>query len=172
MIALVLADTHLTADRADELVDLLGSRLEHVDAIIHAGDVLESRVLELLAEFAPVTAVRGNNDTSLDLPEIAELEFGGISISVVHDSGSASGRARRLRQMFTTADVVVFGHSHLPWNEECSNGDRTQIHFNPGSPTQRRRAPSRTIGWITVEDGRVTCRHEHLADGADPEVRG
>ncbi len=112
--------------------------------------------------YAPVTAVRGNNDASLDLPETAELTIGTVALAVIHDSGPTRGRAARLTGMFPRSNVVVFGHSHLPWNKEVVLDDRTQHHFNPGSPTQRRRAPTRTVGWITLDDGRVECVHEHL----------
>ena len=163
----MLADTHLDARRADVIVDLLGDRLTAADAILHAGDVTDAAVLGRLAEFAPVHAVDGNNDHGLDLTERLEIELDGIRIAMVHDSGSSTGRGRRLATWFPAADVVVFGHSHLPWNETVEVDGGVQHHFNPGSPTQRRRAPTRTVGWIRrADDGSPVCTHDHLdADG-------
>ena len=163
MSILVLADTHLSSARAWLVDDLLGSRLEAADAIVHAGDITATEVLERLARHAPLHVVAGNNDIGIDLPETLEVRIEAVSISVIHDSGPASGRAARLRRRFPDSDVVVFGHSHLPWNETTDVEDRVQHHFNPGSPTQRRRAPHRTVGWIDVApDGTITCRHEIL----------
>lgn len=105
------------------------------------------------------SAVAGNNDAGSLLPETVVAMVEGVTIAVVHDSGAAAGRTARLSQMFPDADVVVFGHSHLPWNEPTVVNGRPQIHFNPGSPTQRRRAPHRTVGWIDVDGvGLITCR--------------
>lgn len=155
---LVVADTHLPSRRADELVDRLAPHLERADVILHAGDVTEGEVLERLAAFAPLHAVLGNNDVGLELPETLEIHVGRTTIAMVHDSGPAKGRSARLAKRFPSADVVVFGHSHLPWHETVDLGGHPQVHFNPGSPTQRRRAPTRTIGWIEAGIG-VRCRH-------------
>ena len=156
----MLADTHLDARRADVIVDLLGDRLTSADAILHAGDVTDAAVLGRLAEFAPVHAVDGNNDRGLAVPETLEVDLGPIRVAMIHDSGPASGRGRRLASRFPDADVVVFGHSHLPWHEVHDVDGRPQHHVNPGSPTQRRRAPTRTVAWLDVsEDGRITVEH-------------
>lgn len=161
MSILVLADTHLESNRVGTLIDLLGARLDAADAIIHAGDITAPEVVERLADHAPVHAVAGNNDIGSLLPETVVVEVGGVSIAVIHDSGAAQGRATRLSRAFPDADVVVFGHSHLPWNETIVIDGKPRIHFNPGSPTQRRRAPNRTVGWIDVDEGgTITCRHE------------
>lgn len=161
MAILVLADTHLGAERADTLIDLLGARLDDADAIIHAGDITAPEVIERLEEHATVFAVAGNNDIASFVPETVFVVVEGVSIAIVHDSGPARGRAARLTRMFPDADVVVFGHSHLPWNEATVADGRPQIHFNPGSPTQRRRAPHRTVGWIDADsDGHISCRHD------------
>lgn len=158
----MLADTHLGSGRGSTLVDILGDRLELADCIIHAGDIVSRAVLESLACFAPVTAVKGNNDVDLELPSTALVEIDGHRIAVVHDSGAAAGRSTRLAAMFPDADVVVFGHSHLPWDQEVEVAGRVQRHFNPGSPTQRRRAPTRSIGWIHTDDDGLRCQLEHL----------
>jgi predicted phosphodiesterase len=97
--------------------------------------------------------VLGNNDMALRLPERLEVDLAGVRVAVVHDSGPRAGRAGRLRRWFPEADVVVFGHSHLPWDETDAGGQR---HLNPGSPTERRRAPTRTAGLLRIDDGAVT----------------
>ena len=157
----MLADTHLSAPRAHEVVDVVGrDRLGTADVILHAGDVVDAAVLDELAAFAPVHAVDGNNDRGLAVPETLEVDLGPIRVAMIHDSGPASGRGRRLASRFPDADVVVFGHSHLPWHEVHDVDGRPQHHVNPGSPTQRRRAPTRTVAWLDVsEHGRITVEH-------------
>lgn len=159
---LVLADTHLREGQGDRLIERLGSHVDDVDAIIHAGDVTDSSVLSQLAELAPVHAVLGNNDHGLDLPQRLVVVLDGCDVAVVHDSGPAAGRTARLRRRFPDADVVVFGHSHLPWHEvDVRPGDgHVQHQFNPGSATQRRAAPSHTAGLLRLESGAVAeVRH-------------
>ena len=162
MNVLVLADTHLGPGRGSRLVDLLGSRLDAADAILHAGDITDVSVLADLAAFAPVHAVLGNNDHGVALPERRVVVLGGCAVAMVHDSGQAGGRAARLRGWFPDADVVVFGHSHLPWDEIDVRADgHVQHHLNPGSATQRRRAPRCTIAWLDLVEGVVRdVRHE------------
>ena len=152
---LVLADTHLRRDWPNrQLPGSVRGLLEQAEVVLHAGDVLEPEHLEDLRRYAPLHVVRGNNDRELhEVPERLELSLHGVHIGMVHDSGPARGRARRLHTMFPDADVVVFGHSHVPWNEP---GVDDQLLFNPGSPTERRRQPHRTAGWLELADGRVT----------------
>ncbi len=100
----------------------------------------------------------GNNDVDLRLPERLEVDLNGVRVAMVHDSGPSSGRAARLRRWFPDADVVVFGHSHLPWSEVDPDG---QLHLNPGSPTERRMAPTRTVMVLDVAGGEVR-RHETI----------
>jgi len=156
--AVVLADTHVGPGGAKQLPDELYGHLQGADLVLHAGDVLVSELLDDLRRFAPVCAVLGNNDRTLvgSLPETEELDLAGVRVAMVHDSGATAGRAGRMRRRFPTADVVVFGHSHLPIDEEGLDGQRL---FNPGSPTQRRRAPTRTLGILECRSGRLT-RHE------------
>jgi uncharacterized protein len=151
---MVLADTHLQGTslpqgRRARLLDALWSRLAGADAILHAGDVLDANVLDLLGERAPVHAVLGNNDRNLVgmLPLTRVVEIGGVLIGMIHDSGPAKGRARRMRRRFPECDVVVFGHSHAPVNEMGEDG---QLLFNPGSPTQRRAQPVHTLGELQI----------------------
>lgn len=130
-------------------------RLDGVDLILHAGDVCRAAVLEELAAFAPVRAVLGNNDepdvAAWGAPETLRLDLDGLPAAMVHDAGPAAGRARRLRRRFPGAELVVFGHSHIPLD---LTADGVRI-FNPGSPTDRRRQPRGTMGLLRVEDGQL-----------------
>jgi uncharacterized protein len=129
--------------------------LRGADLILHAGDVCTAAVLDELAGFAPVHAVLGNNDGSdvaaWGAPETLDLDLAGLKVSMIHDSGPSAGRLRRMRRRFPGADLVVFGHSHIPL-DEAADGLRI---FNPGSPTDRRRQPHGTIGLLTVAGGRL-----------------
>jgi putative phosphoesterase len=119
--------------------------------------VLDADVLSCLAEHAPVYAVLGNNDAGLEgvLPLSMVVEIAGVRVGLVHDSGPSAGRPARLRRRFPEADVVVFGHSHIPVNEEGEGG---QLLFNPGSPTQRRTQPDCTFGQLRLGGGSVIER--------------
>jgi uncharacterized protein len=131
-------------------------RLAAADLVLHAGDISTQAALEEIeAAGTPVMAVHGNVDSPellRSLPETRIVEAGGTRIALVHDSGPSRGRLGRLRRRFPEADAVVFGHSHMPLHE--SDGD-FQI-FNPGSPTQRRRAPSHTMGVALAEAGMIS----------------
>jgi putative phosphoesterase len=150
----VLADTHAPR-RWRVCPPRVAEHLRQADRILHAGDVCTAAVLAELAEYAPVTAVLGNNDgpdvAAWGAPRTADLDLDGLKVSMVHDSGAAAGRLTRLRRRFPRADLVVFGHSHIPLNESAS-GLRI---FNPGSPTDRRRQPHGTLGRLQIEDGRL-----------------
>lgn len=152
---LVLADTHVRVDRRRDLPAEVWDAADRAHLILHAGDVVAGSLLDDLASRAPLRAVLGNNDNGLEarLPEQDEVEVEGVRIALVHDSGPTRGRAARLRRRFPDADVVVFGHSHQPLDEEGVDGQRL---FNPGSCTERRRAPHRTYGLLHVGDGRIT----------------
>ena len=153
----VLSDTHIRRGGRRRLPDTIYAELDRADLILHAGDVVVGEVLDELGGFAPVHAVLGNNDVELAglLPEMRVDEVDGVRIGMVHDSGPAAGRAGRMRRKFPDADVVVFGHSHIPWNEVGVDG---QVLFNPGSPTERRAQPEHTMGLLVVEDGEVVSR--------------
>jgi putative phosphoesterase len=149
----VVADTHLrTGGRP--LPAAVFRTLDGCDAILHAGDVLDAGPLEALGAMAPTWAVLGNNDAALTgaLPVTRLVDLGGVRIGMVHDSGVTNGRAARLRRMFPDSAVVVFGHSHVPCDEAGLDG---QLLFNPGSPTQRRSQPTRTIGELVLGGGEV-----------------
>ncbi|HEX2042394.1 MAG TPA: metallophosphoesterase family protein [Acidimicrobiales bacterium] len=157
----VLADTHIRRGSKRRLPDAGYAHLEKADLVLHAGDVLVGEVLDELSGFAPVHAVLGNNDAELVglLPETRLLDVDGVRIGMVHDSGPATGRAGRLRRRFPDADLVVFGHSHIPWDTEGVDG---QVLFNPGSPTERRAQPHCTLGTLDLEDGRLVDRRIHV----------
>ena len=152
----MVADTHLRVS-GRPLPDAARRVLEGCDAILHAGDILDAGTLEALAAVAPTWAVLGNNDATLagHLPTTRIVELGGVRIGMVHDSGPRGGRAARMRRLFPDTAVVVFGHSHVPCDEDGVDG---QILFNPGSPTQRRAQPTTTMGELVVGDGRVLER--------------
>ncbi len=129
--------------------------LRQADLILHAGDVCTAAVLEELSGYAPVRAVRGNNDgpdvAAWGAPDTLELDVGGMAVAMVHDAGPAAGRPARLRRQFPRAALVVFGHSHIPLDH---TGDGQRI-FNPGSPTDRRRQPHGTLGLLDIDGGRL-----------------
>jgi putative phosphoesterase len=148
----IISDTHLPRG-ARTLPAACVERLRTADAIVHAGDFVELSVLEALQALGPpVHAVRGNVDSSAvqaRLPLTLVLDLGGARLAIVHDGGPAHARLVRLRRRFRDVQAVVFGHSHLPLHEER---DGFAI-FNPGSPTERRRAPHHTMGIATIEHG-------------------
>ncbi|MDX2648581.1 metallophosphoesterase family protein [Streptomyces sp. NPDC001902] len=146
---LVMSDTHLPK-RAKELPAELLDRISEADAVLHAGDWVDAATLDLLqARSRRVIGVYGNNDGAdlrARLPEVARAELGGLRFGVVHDSGPAQGRERRCEERFPDLDVLVFGHSHIPWDSTAPGGLRL---LNPGSPTDRRRQPYGT--YLTAE---------------------
>ncbi|ONI84926.1 YfcE family phosphodiesterase [Saccharothrix sp. ALI-22-I] len=158
MRVVVLADTHAPR-RWKSCPPEVAKHLRHADVILHAGDVCVAPVLDELAQYAPVTAVCGNNDgpdvAEWGAPETVELDLAGLRVAMIHDSGQATGRTARMRRRFPEADLVVFGHSHIPMDV---TGDGVRV-FNPGSPTDRRRQPRGTVGLLDIEDGDlVTAR--------------
>jgi putative phosphoesterase len=156
MKVVVLADTHIRDDGSTRFSERAWSAVRTADVILHAGDVTGARLLDELQRVGRgrVHAVLGNNDAALVdvLPETVELDLDGVSVAMIHDTGARAGRERRVHRCFPDADVVVFGHSHIPWNEEGIHG---QLLFNPGSAVQRRRQPHRTIGELVLSKGRI-----------------
>jgi len=148
----VISDTHMP--RGGRRLPLACVRvLKRADLILHAGDLFALSVLRELELHAPVAAVHGNVDqpeVRALLPEARIVNADGARIAMVHDSGPREGRATRLRRRFPDADAVVFGHSHLPLHETGDDGFQL---FNPGSPTERRRAPQHTMGVARARDG-------------------
>ncbi|HTS96855.1 MAG TPA: metallophosphoesterase family protein [Streptosporangiaceae bacterium] len=149
-----LADTHAPR-RWKSCPPAVADQLRRADVILHAGDVCTAAVLDELSQYAPVLAVAGNNDG----PDVAawgatptlQTELGGLRLAMIHDSGAAAGRPLRMRRRFPGADLVVFGHSHIPMDVSAA-GIRI---FNPGSPTDRRRQPRGTVGVLRIEGGRL-----------------
>ncbi len=150
-LAVIIADTHIPR-RARALPEGLLPHLGRADHLLHAGDLMDPALLEELAAYAPVRAVRGNLDPpDLDLPESLEFELGGVRVAMIHDSGRKQGRQTRLRRRFPDARIVVFGHSHIPFLED-ENGF---MLLNPGSPTDKRRQPRHTFALLRAEEGQA-----------------
>jgi putative phosphoesterase len=137
--------------------------LRGADAILHAGDFTSVEVLdELLALGPPVHAVTGNCDgraLQQRLPATLRAELGRVRVGMVHDAGRETGRLERMRKAFPDCAAVVFGHSHIPLHERSEDG--FQI-FNPGSPTERRRAPRHSMGVLRVDSGQPVFEHVWL----------
>ena len=150
----IISDTHLPTGHR-RLPDACVATLRRADLIVHAGDLAQVSVLNELQPLGEVVAVHGNVDDSTVmavLPAARTFEAGGARIAVLHDAGPAAGRLERMRRRFPDADAAVFGHSHLPLCERSDDG--FQI-FNPGSPTERRRAPRHTMGIARVRAGAI-----------------
>jgi putative phosphoesterase len=150
----IVSDTHLPRG-ARRIPESCLERCREADAILHAGDLVAVPVLELLRSLGPpVHAIHGNVDGDAVralLPARLEADFDGVRIGMIHIPGPARGRLDALRAKFPRCDAVVFGHTHLP---EHAERDGFQI-FNPGSPTERRRAPAHTMGIATISGGAV-----------------
>lgn len=150
----VISDTH-TMGASRPIPSTAWPHLESADHILHAGDVCDPAVLDELKALAPVDVVMGNCDgwnvRDWGAPESLEVTLGGVRIAMLHDSGDRQGRWERMRKAFPEARVVVFGHSHLPWNEDRDG----LLLFNPGSATWKRTAPTTSMGLLWIEDGAV-----------------
>jgi putative phosphoesterase len=153
----VMSDTHLPK-RARDLPAELWSAVDDADVVIHAGDWVDVPLLDALeARAARLIACHGNNDgpaLRARLPEIARADLDGVRLAVVHETGPAAGREQRCAARFPDTDVLVFGHSHIPWDTVAANGLRL---LNPGSPTDRRRQPDHTYLTATVDGGALTA---------------
>jgi uncharacterized protein len=158
----IIADTHMPRGHR-RLPDECIRRLRDADVILHAGDLMRISVLEALEEYGLVVAVHGNVDDAevrARLPERRVVTAEGARIGMVHDAGPALDRIGRLRAQFPTEHAVVFGHSHIPLHERAPDG--FQI-FNPGSPTERRRARSHTMGIAQIRNGAIEFQHVDLS---------
>jgi putative phosphoesterase len=151
----IISDTHMPRGARTIPAGCL-DRCRKADAILHAGDLSDVPVLELLRALGPpVQAIHGNVDTAAVralLPARVELAFEGVRVGMVHVPGPSAGRLSRLRAAFPHCQAVVFGHTHVP---EHAEQDGFQV-FNPGSPTERRRAPVHTMGMARIADGAIT----------------
>ncbi|HJT58226.1 MAG TPA: metallophosphoesterase family protein [Ktedonobacteraceae bacterium] len=153
----VISDTHIPEFK--RLPPAIWEYFDGVERIIHAGDLSVLRVIDELETIAPVVAVQGNieeEEVVRALPIKREMLVGNCRIGIVHILGDARNRMKVARQEFPTARVIVFGHSHIPWNEDFGG----QLLFNPGSATDRRRQPKCSIGMLYVDDETGDVRGE------------
>ncbi|TDP94825.1 metallophosphoesterase family protein [Labedaea rhizosphaerae] len=152
---LLIADTHVPK-RARDMPAPVWAQAEAADAVVHAGDWVDVRLLdELERRCRRVIGVYGNNDgpsLRARLPEVATAELEGVRFAVVHETGPAKGREARCAAAYPDAEVLVFGHSHIPWDTTADTGLRL---LNPGSPTDRRRQPHHTYMTVDVSGGRL-----------------
>lgn len=148
---LLLADTHVPK-RARRLPDAVLQAVDEAEVVVHAGDWVDEATLDLLASRSRVLhGVYGNNDgpeLRARLPEVARFAVEGVEIAVVHETGESRKREERMDQAYPGIDLLVFGHSHIPWDTVSPSGMRL---LNPGSPTDRRRQPACTMMWVTIE---------------------
>ena len=153
---LLMADTHLPK-RAKVLPERVWAEVDAADVVVHAGDWVDVALLDALEQRARrVVGVYGNNDgpqLRSRLPEVAHVDLDGLRMSVVHETGGAAGREKRCAAAFPDTDVLVFGHSHIPWDTVAPGGLRL---LNPGSPTDRRRQPHCTYMTVTLAEGRLS----------------
>jgi uncharacterized protein len=151
----LMSDTHVPK-RARDLPAELWAAVGAADIVIHAGDWVDVPLLDALeARSAHLIACYGNNDGPAlrrRLPEIGRAELDGVRLAVVHETGPATGREARCAARFPDTDVLVFGHSHIPWDTTATTGLRL---LNPGSPTDRRRQPFATYLTAAIENGRL-----------------
>jgi putative phosphoesterase len=162
----ILSDTHVPA-RARDLPAQLWAAITAADVVVHAGDWLSGALLdEVGARARLLVACVGNNDDAgvrAALPDVARAEIGGVRVAVLHDSGARPTRERRLAAAYgADTDLVVFGHSHIPWDSTVESAPGRWLRLlNPGSPTDRRRQPVGT--WLSArfDDGRITGLRTH-----------
>ena len=150
---LLLADTHVPK-RARDLPAQVWDEVARADVVLHAGDWVDVRLLDALeAKAKRLVACWGNNDGAdlrSRLPERADATLAGVQFTVVHETGAASGREARMSRLYPDTDVLVFGHSHIPWDTTTRTGLRL---INPGSPTDRRRQPFCSYMTASVSNG-------------------
>ncbi|MFI9063548.1 metallophosphoesterase family protein [Streptomyces sp. NPDC053429] len=153
---LLISDTHLPT-RAKALPAALVEECGRADVVIHAGDWVDEDAYALVAGHArELIGVHGNNDSPglcERLPEVARAVLEGVRVGVVHETGAAAGRESRCERRFPDLDVLVFGHSHIPWDTTAPGGLRL---LNPGSPTDRRRQPFHTYMTAVAAEGRLS----------------
>ena len=168
---LLLADTHVPK-RARDLPEQVWRAVDEADVVVHAGDWVEPVLLDRLEACARrLVGVHGNNDGEVlraRLPEVARVDLGGVRLAVVHETGDSQGRERRCSERYPDVDVLVFGHSHIPWDTVTSSGLRL---LNPGSPTDRRRQPDCTYMTAVAEAGELTGVELHRLPPRAPRGR-
>jgi uncharacterized protein len=156
MQVVLLSDTHLPV-RAKKLPARLWAAIEAADVVIHAGDWVSVALLDELEDRSrQLIGCWGNNDgpeLRARLPEVARVSLDGLSVAVVHETGASKGREERCEKAYPDIDVLVFGHSHIPWDTTTPRGLRL---LNPGSPTDRRRQPFCTYRTAQIVSGELT----------------
>jgi putative phosphoesterase len=154
---LLISDTHVP-QRAKQLPAELWQAVADADLVLHAGDWVNLALHDELTRRAPaLIGVYGNNDgpeLRAVLPEIARTTIEGIRFTMIHETGAATGREARADVAFPDTDVLVFGHSHIPWDTVSPRGMRL---LNPGSPTDRRRQPAGTYLTAMADAGRLSA---------------
>lgn len=158
---LLLTDTHVPT-RAKDLPMQVWDEVDRADVVLHAGDWVDVATLDRVEDRARrLVAVAGNNDDAelhARLPLVAQVELDGVRIAVVHETGAAVRREERMAAAYADTDVLVFGHSHIPWDTVAPGGLRL---LNPGSPTDRRRQPACTYMTVQLVDGIIRDVHLH-----------
>ncbi|OBJ56426.1 metallophosphoesterase [Mycobacterium sp. 1423905.2] len=153
---LLIADTHVPK-RARDLPPQVWDEVDSADVVVHAGDWVAVELLDQLeARAARLVACWGNNDgpeLRARLPERADVTLDGLRFTVTHETGATTGREARMSRLYPDTDVLIFGHSHIPWDTTTATGLRL---LNPGSPTDRRRQPHCTYMTATVHKGALT----------------
>jgi uncharacterized protein len=153
---LLIADTHVPR-RARDLPARVWDEVARADVVVHAGDWVSTDLLDTLeARAARLVACWGNNDGPAlrrRLPERADATLEGLRLTVVHETGAKAGRDARMSRLYPDTDVLVFGHSHIPWDTTTKSGLRL---LNPGSPTDRRRQPFCSYMTAAVDNGELT----------------
>jgi len=152
----LVADTHVPK-RARDLPAAVWAAIESADVVVHAGDWVDVALLDRMQQQARrLIGVVGNNDgpdLRARLPETARVDLDGVRLTVVHETGGRTGRERRMDAAYAgDTDVVVFGHSHIPWDTRTPSGLRL---LNPGSPTDRRRQPVATYMTAQIRGGEL-----------------
>jgi uncharacterized protein len=162
---LLIADTHVPR-RARTLPGEVWARVAEADVVVHAGDWVDVALLDSLEERARrLIGVYGNNDGPAlrnRLPEVAYADLDGLRLAVVHETGPAIRREDRCAELYPDTDVLVFGHSHIPWDTTAASGLRL---LNPGSPTDRRRQPACTYLTAETRNGTLTEVTLHTLPG-------
>lgn len=165
---MMIADTHLPK-RAKELPRDVWTAIDDADVILHAGDWVDEHTLdELQGRSRRLVGVYGNNDGQAlraRLPEVARFTLDGVRFAMIHETGVATGREERMAALFPETDVLVFGHSHIPWDSTASTGMRL---LNPGSPTDRRRQPHCTYLTAVADAGELHDVELHAVERRRP----
>lgn len=150
MIIGVISDTHIPT-KARKIPDFVFETFSKVDLIIHAGDICSQEVLDILSELAPVKAVYGNIDPPIlrkNISEKMKMEINEYIIGVTHGHNVRGHLMDKLAYVFPQADVIIFGHTHRPFNQKIAG----KLYFNPGSATDRRMEKKHSIGLIKIDN--------------------